>query len=55
MAVPVLVNNEILGVIEVVKLGVNQYSSIHLRLLKILAMQMSDSVANARLIDRLAA
>ena len=55
VAVPVLVNNEILGVIEVVKLGVNQYSSIHLRLLKILAMQMSDSVANARLIDRLAA
>jgi len=41
--------------IEVVKLGLNQYSRSHLRVLKILANQMALSVANARLIDRLAA
>jgi GAF domain-containing protein len=55
VAVPVLVNNEILGVIEVVKLGLNQYSKNHLRLLKILADQMALSVANSRMIDRMAA
>lgn len=55
VVVPVLINEDILGVIEVVKLGLNQYSRIHLRLLKILANQMALSVANARLIDRLAA
>jgi hypothetical protein len=55
VAVPVLINNDIVGVIEVVKLGVNQYSRIHLRLLKFLAIQMAESVANARLIDRIAA
>jgi HD-GYP domain-containing protein (c-di-GMP phosphodiesterase class II)/putative methionine-R-sulfoxide reductase with GAF domain len=55
VAVPVLSNNEILGVIEVVKLGLNQYSKNHLRLLKILADQMALSVGNARMIDRLAA
>ncbi len=55
VAVPVLVNNVFIGVIEVVKLGVNQYSKSHLRLLKILADQMALSVANARMIDRMAA
>jgi putative methionine-R-sulfoxide reductase with GAF domain len=55
VAVPVLVNNEILGVIEVVKLGLNQYSKNHLRLLKILADQMALSVANSRMIDRMGA
>jgi HD-GYP domain-containing protein (c-di-GMP phosphodiesterase class II)/putative methionine-R-sulfoxide reductase with GAF domain len=55
VAVPVLVNNDIIGVIEVVKLGLNQYSKNHLRLLKILADQMAISVANARMIDRMAA
>jgi HD-GYP domain-containing protein (c-di-GMP phosphodiesterase class II)/putative methionine-R-sulfoxide reductase with GAF domain len=55
VAVPVLVNNDILGVIEVVKLGLNQYSKNHLRLLKILADQMALSVVNARMIDRMAA
>ena len=55
VAVPVSVNDDIVGVIEVVKLGLNQYSRSHLRVLKILANQMALSVANARLIDRLAA
>jgi putative methionine-R-sulfoxide reductase with GAF domain len=55
VAVPVLINNEILGVIEVVKLGENRYANNHLKLLKILATQMAQSVANARMIDRLAA
>jgi hypothetical protein len=55
VAVPVLINEDTVGVIEVVKLGLNQYSRIHLRLLKILANQMALSMANARLIDRLAA
>jgi HD-GYP domain-containing protein (c-di-GMP phosphodiesterase class II) len=55
VAVPVLVNSDFIGVIEVVKLGLNQYSKNHLRLLKILAHQMALSVANARMVDRLAA
>ena len=55
VAVPVLLHDDIVGVIEVVKLGVNQYSRSHLRVLKILANQMSLSVANARLIDRMVA
>jgi GAF domain-containing protein len=55
VAVPVTINNDFIGVIEVVKLGVNQYSKSHLRLLKILADQMALSVANARMVDRLAA
>jgi len=42
-------------VIEVVKLGVNQYSKNDLKLLKIVADQMALSVANARMVDRLAA
>jgi putative methionine-R-sulfoxide reductase with GAF domain len=55
VAVPVLINNDFIGVIEVVKLGLNQYSKNHLKLLKILADQMALSVANARMVDRLAA
>ncbi|HXM52157.1 MAG TPA: HD domain-containing phosphohydrolase [Candidatus Binatus sp.] len=55
VAVPVTINNDFIGVIEVVKLGMNQYSKSHLRLLKILADQMALSVANARMVDRLAA
>ncbi len=55
VAVPVMLHDDIVGVIEVVKLGPNQYSRSHLRVLKILANQMALSVANARLIDRLAA
>jgi GAF domain-containing protein len=55
VAVPVLTNNDIIGVIEVVKLGLNQYSKNDLKLLKILAKQMALSVANARMIDRMVA
>jgi HD-GYP domain-containing protein (c-di-GMP phosphodiesterase class II)/putative methionine-R-sulfoxide reductase with GAF domain len=55
VAAPVMVNNDFIGVIEVVKLGLNQYSKNHLRLLKILADQMALSVANARMVDRMAA
>ena len=55
VAVPVMLHDDIVGVIEVVKLGSNQYARSHLRVLKILANQMALSVANARLIDRLAA
>jgi len=55
VAAPVILNDDIVGVIEVVKLGLNQYSRSHLRVLKVLANQMALSVANARLIDRLAA
>ncbi|HEX9094879.1 MAG TPA: HD domain-containing phosphohydrolase [Candidatus Dormibacteraeota bacterium] len=55
VAVPVLLHDDIVGVIEVVKLGSNQYSRSHLRVLKILANQMALSVANARLIDRMVA
>jgi putative methionine-R-sulfoxide reductase with GAF domain len=55
VAVPVLINNDFIGVVEVVKLGVNQYSKKHLKLLKVVADQMALSVANARMIERLAA
>jgi GAF domain-containing protein len=55
VAVPVLVNGDLIGVIEVVRLGLNQYSKNHLRLLRILADQMALSVANARMIARMAA
>ena len=55
VAVPVMLIDDIVGVIEVVKLGSNQYSRSHLRVLKIVANQMSLSVANARLIDRMVA
>jgi GAF domain-containing protein len=55
VAVPVMLHDDIVGVIEVVKLGSNQYSRSHLRVLKILANQMALSVANARLIDRMVA
>jgi transcriptional regulator with GAF, ATPase, and Fis domain len=55
VAVPVMLHDDIVGVIEVVKLGSNQYARCHLRVLKILANQMALSVANARLIDRMVA
>jgi HD-GYP domain-containing protein (c-di-GMP phosphodiesterase class II) len=55
VAVPVLINNDFIGVVEVVKLGLNQYSKKHLKLLKVVADQMALSVANARMIERLAA
>jgi diguanylate cyclase (GGDEF)-like protein len=54
LAVPVVFEDEILAVIVVLKLGLNQYSLDQLRLLTILANQAAVSMANARLIDRLA-
>jgi diguanylate cyclase (GGDEF)-like protein len=55
VAVPVLFEDELLGVISVLKVGLHQYSPDHLRLLTILANQAGVSIANARLIERLAA
>jgi diguanylate cyclase (GGDEF)-like protein len=55
LAVPVVFQDEILAVIVVLKLGLNQYSLDQLRLLTILANQAAVSIANARLIERLAA
>ncbi|HYM49913.1 MAG TPA: HD domain-containing phosphohydrolase, partial [Candidatus Limnocylindrales bacterium] len=54
LAVPVVFEDELLGVIVVNKLGLNQYALDHLRLLTILANQAAVSIAHARLIDRLA-
>src|SRR6202035_3494626 len=54
LAVPVVFEDEILAVIVVLKLGLNQYSLDQLRLLTILANHAAVSMANARLIDRLA-
>jgi diguanylate cyclase (GGDEF)-like protein len=54
LAVPVVFQDEVLGVIVVLKLGLNQYSLDQLRLLTILANQAAVSMANARLIERLA-
>jgi diguanylate cyclase (GGDEF)-like protein len=55
LAVPVMFEDEVLAVIVVLKLGLNQYSLDQLRLLTILANQAAVSIANARLIERLAA
>lgn len=54
LAVPVAFEDEVLAVIVVLKLGLNQYSLDQLRLLTILANQAAISMANARLIERLA-
>ena len=54
LAVPVVFQDEVLAVIVVLKLGLNQFSLDQLRLLTILANQAAISMANARLIDRLA-
>ncbi len=55
VVVPVVFANEVLGIIAVVKLGLNQYSADHLRLLTILASQAAVSIAHARLYERLTA
>ncbi|HEX9547819.1 MAG TPA: HD domain-containing phosphohydrolase, partial [Acidimicrobiales bacterium] len=55
LAVPVMFEDEVLAVIVILKLGLNQYSLDQLRLLTILANQAAVSIANARLIERLAA
>ncbi len=55
VAVPVLFDDELIGVIAVVKLGLHQYHADHLRLLNILASQAAVSIANARMYERLTA
>jgi diguanylate cyclase (GGDEF)-like protein len=54
IAVPVVFEDDLLGVMVVLKVGLNMYSLDHLRLLTILANQAAVSIANARLIDQLA-
>jgi diguanylate cyclase (GGDEF)-like protein/putative nucleotidyltransferase with HDIG domain len=55
LAVPVLFEDRLIGVIVIVRLGLNQYSPDHLRLMMILANQAAVSIQNARLIERLEA
>jgi HD-GYP domain-containing protein (c-di-GMP phosphodiesterase class II) len=52
VAAPVIHKAQVLGVIVVTRLGLNQYSRDHLRLLMVLANQMATSIINARLIER---
>ncbi len=53
LVAPVLFKQELLGVVVVSKLGLNQYTGDHLRLVTILANQLGVSLANARMIERL--
>lgn len=53
LAAPVVFKQELLGVVVVSKLGLNQYTGDHLRLVTILANQLGASMANARMIERL--
>jgi putative methionine-R-sulfoxide reductase with GAF domain len=53
LAAPVVFKRELLGVVVVSKLGLNQYTGDHLRLLSILTNQLGASLANARMIERL--
>src|SRR5579864_314971 len=55
LAVPVIFEERLIGVIVAVKVGLNQYTGDHLRLMTILANQAAVSIQNARLIERLAA
>ena len=55
LAVPVIFQDRLIGVIVAVKVGLHQYSGDHLRLMTILANQAAVSIQNARLIDRLEA
>jgi diguanylate cyclase (GGDEF)-like protein len=54
LAVPIVFEEQLLGVLVVVMIGLHQYTPDHLRLLTILANQAAVSIANARLIQRLA-
>jgi len=54
LAVPVIFEDKLIGVIVNVKIGLHQYNGDHLRLLTILANQAAVSIVNARLIERLA-
>jgi diguanylate cyclase (GGDEF)-like protein len=51
LAVPVVFEERLIGVIVVVKVGLQQYSPDHLRLLTILANQAAVSIAHARLAE----
>jgi diguanylate cyclase (GGDEF)-like protein/putative nucleotidyltransferase with HDIG domain len=55
LAVPLIFEDRLIGVIVNVKVGLHQYTGDHLRLLTILANQAAVSIFNARLIERLAA
>jgi diguanylate cyclase (GGDEF)-like protein/putative nucleotidyltransferase with HDIG domain len=55
LAVPVIFEDRLIGVIVNVKVGLHQYTGDHLRLLTILANQAAVSIFTARLIERLAA
>jgi hypothetical protein len=55
VAAPILMKEQLLGVIVVTKVGLGQFSRQHLQLLQILANQLAVSMANARLIERLEA
>lgn len=55
LAVPVIFEDRLIGVIVAVKVGLHQYTGDHLRLMTILANQAAVSIQNARLIERLAA
>ena len=55
LAVPVIFEDRLIGVIVNVKVGLHQYTGDHLRLMTILANQAAVSIQNARLIERLAA
>jgi diguanylate cyclase (GGDEF)-like protein len=54
LAVPVTFEGTLVGAIVTVKIGLDQYTADHLRLLTILANQAAVSIANARLFERLA-
>ena len=54
LAVPVIFEDKLIGIIVNVKIGLHQYTGDHLRLLTILANQAAVSISNARLIQRLA-
>ena len=55
LALPVIFEDNLIGIIVTVKLGLHQYTGDHLRLMTILANQAAVSIFNARLIERLAA
>lgn len=54
LALPVIFEERLIGVIVIVKVGLHQYNADHLRLMTILANQAAVSIQNARLIERLA-
>jgi diguanylate cyclase (GGDEF)-like protein len=55
LALPVIFEDNLIGIIVTVKVGLHQYTGDHLRLMTILANQAAVSIFNARLIERLAA